>query len=68
MTILLCMELPLFSLGYRINTSLTTIPEILVEPSNSVKWDDFSPFYQDDEIGLVNPVDVKVNSVSCMVI
>lgn len=53
---------------YRINTSLTTIPEILVEPSNSVKWDDFSPFYQDDEIGLVNPVDVKVNSVSCMVI
>ena len=48
---------------YRINTSLTTIPEILVEPSNSVKWDDFSPFYQDDEIGLVNPVDVKVNSV-----
>lgn len=53
---------------YRINTSLTTIPEILVEPSNSVKWDDFSPFYQDDEIGLVNPVDVKVNSVSCIVI
>ena len=58
----------LYILLYRINTSLTTIPEILVEPSNSVKWDDFSPFYQDDEIGLVNPVDVKVNSVSCMVI
>lgn len=58
----------LYILLYRINTSLTTIPEILVEPSNSVKWDDFSPFYQDDEIGLVNPVDVKVNSVSCIVI
>ena len=68
MIILLCMIFYLYILLYRINTSLTTIPEILVEPSNSVKWDDFSPFYQDDEIGLVNPVDVKVNSVSCMVI
>ena len=68
MIILLCMIFYLYILLYRINTSLTTIPEILVEPSNSVKWDDFSPFYQDDEIGLVNPVDVKVNSVSCIVI
>lgn len=47
----------------RINTSLTSIPEILEEPANSVKWDDFSLVYQDDEIGLINPVDVKVNSV-----
>ena len=68
MIILLCMIFYLSILLYRINTSLTTIPEILVEPSNSVKWDDFAPFYQDDEIGLVNPVDVKVNSVSCIVI
>lgn len=40
------------------------IRELHDEPTNCVKWDDFSPIYNDFEIGLPNPVDKKVNSVT----
>lgn len=50
--------------SYRINASVLDIPELRDDPSNCSKWDDFSPIYNDFEIGLPNPVDKKVNSVT----
>ena len=50
-------------LTYRVNASVTEIPEIKNHPANASKWDDFSPIYDDFEIGLMNPVDKKVISV-----
>lgn len=52
------------NLFIRVNASVTDIPELKSEPANATKWDDFSPIYMDYEIGLLNPVDKKVNSVS----
>lgn len=47
----------------RVNASVTEIPDLKSEPVNSTKWDDFPSIYDDFEIGLLNPVDKKVNSV-----
>ena len=53
-----------WSVSSRINASVLDIRELHDEPTNCVKWDDFSPIYNDFEIGLPNPVDKKVNSVT----
>ena len=46
---------------HRINTGTMDFTEVQCPPSSM--WEDFDMLYYDPEVGLENPVDVKVNKV-----